>query len=158
MKRYIQYSIYIVLALSIIPSCDTTTHYGDKELEIKYSRKIDPFLDTIFNIRYPNYRSNEIVREKALKNMIKVIDSLAPKGYLDDIPLKILKVQKNPHGKGALVHFYSHNKTETELLSDKVQFDLIGLMDEKLGESINENKSYYVKEKNINALMKRKFF
>lgn len=127
-------------------------------MEVKISRKIDPYLDTIFNIRYSNYRTNEIIREKALKNMIKVIDSLAPKGYLDDIPMKILRIQRNPYGKGALVHFYSDNKSEIELISDNVQFDLIGFMDEKMGESINEKSTYFVKSKKYKRLTETEVF
>lgn len=133
-------------------SCDTTTKTNVKEPEKKQGRKIDPSLDTLFKVKYANYETNEIARQKALKDLVKIVDSIAPLGYLEDFPLKVFRVQPNPHGKGAIVQFYTDENLSPDLLSDRVGFDIIGLMDEKLAQTINENKMYFIKGKKYKHL------
>lgn len=110
-------------------------------------RNMDKYLEDIFISKYPNYMDNELVRDKATKELKKVVDSLYRKKYLEDIPLKVFKVRKNPHGKGAIVQFYADNKySEDNLLSNDLGFDIIAFMNEELASTLSENSEtkYYV--------------
>ncbi len=153
-----QLLIAIITLTTIISSCDTPNKSNNKEPEKKQVRKLDPLLDTIFKVKYPNYETNEIVRKNALKDLTKIADSIAPLGYLEDIPLKVFRVQSNPHGKGAIVQFYTDRNLSSNILSDRLQFDIIGLMDEKLAQNINENKIYFIKAKKYKRLTETEVF
>jgi len=81
-------------------------------------------------------------------------------GYFDDIPLKVFRMGKNPHGKGALVHFYTDNY-DTKIpnrLSDKFNFDIIGFMNEDIAKTINEDEKYYVYGKKFKRLSEDEVF
>jgi hypothetical protein len=109
-------------------------------------RKLDPILNKIFKTDYANFRDNELVRGNALKQLNKAIDSILPLNYLTDFRFKVWRVGKNPHGKGALVQFYTDDlyTNDTASLSNFVRFDVFGLMDENLGATINEKGIYKV--------------
>lgn len=129
-----------------------------KEESIKIpKRKLDPFLEEIFIKKFPNFKENDLVKEKALDQLNKKIDSLYPLKYLEDIPLKIFKIQKNKNGKGAIVQFYADNKDETNnILTSDVGFDVIGLMDEKLASTLSANniQTYYIRGHNYKRMDK----
>lgn len=127
-----------------------------KKTEVVESRKIDPILSEIFEKDFSTYKENTLIKERALKELIKQIDSLAPLNYLEDIPLEVFRIQKNPHGKGAIVQFTTDNfgRNKTKILSNQLEFDLIGLMSEELASTINEKKKYLIRGKNYKRLNK----
>jgi hypothetical protein len=142
--------ILLLLILGIITiSCNQT-----KKAEIVETRKIDPILSEIFEKDFSTYKENTLIKEKALKELIKKIDSLAPLNYLEDIPLEVFRVQKNPHGKGAIVQFTTDNfdRDKTKTLSNQLEYDLIVLMSEELASTINEKRKYLVRGKNYKRL------
>jgi len=117
-------------------------------------RRIDPLLENIFITKYPTYASNEIVRGNALKDLLHLADSIAPLNYFSEFPLQVLKIQKNPHGKGALVQWYTNKSylDKSKLLSDKFNFDLMGFMSESEAAKLNDNARYYVFAHNFRRL------
>ena len=112
------------------------------EEETVARRRIDPLLDSLV-AKYPNYDENELVREKMAQELDAIIDTAYNKGYLDDIPFQILSIEKNTDGHGVMVEFYSDNFDHTRsLLSDKLAFDVLGLMSEELAATLEDKKSY----------------
>jgi hypothetical protein len=152
MKK-IKYSFYLLLFLFGCNDFNQNTNLSDLK---NSQRKIDLELDRIFNQKYPNYQINELVKSNALIEFQNTIDSLVPNHILEDIPLQILKVQKNPNGSGAIVHFYARNfnTSEPKLLSDNVTFDLIGFTSEQIASSLNEKKQYFAFGHNHKRLSK----
>lgn len=117
--------------------------------------KIDKTLTELFKKKFANYEENELIKEKALKEFEKKMDSLIPLNYIDDIPVKLFYVKKNEHGKGALAFFYTDDlKIEYTRISDKLRFNLIAFVEENKADSLIQNSSYYVKGKNYKLLSK----
>lgn len=159
MKKLTLFFVICILFVACIPNSQKNT--TDVKIEEKRAaipeREIEPFLNKIFINEYPNYQSNELVKDKALSELMLNIDSLAPLKYLEEIPLKIFRIQKNPHGKGAIVQFYSDNSGAAPL-SDRLGFDVIGLMSEDIASSLNENSKYLIFGKKYNRLNETKTY
>jgi hypothetical protein len=150
--------IILTLALFTIISCNNPNQ-KNKETDNIETRKIDPILDALTK-KYANYTDNTIVRENATKELGEKIDSLLNLNYLDDIPLKVFKMEKNPHKKGALVQFYTlnHDSNRPNRLSDRLNFDIIGFMDEKLASTLKEDGTYFIYGKKLKRLSKTEVF
>lgn len=152
---------YLVFIFSILTvfSCNNPNGNIQKNLNDD-TRKVDPFLNSLVK-KHPNYTNNAIVRDEATKELNKKVDSLIQRGFLTDIPLKIFNIQKNPHGKGAIVQFYTDNMLNSnnfDRLSDRFNFDIIGLMDQKLASTLNENEVYFVYGKKMKRLSETETF
>ena len=151
---------YIILTITLLTffSCNNTNQ-KEKESEKIEKRKIDPILDAITK-EFPNYTENTIVRENATKELSKKIDSVLNLGYLNDIPLKVFRMGKNPHGKGALVQFQTdnYNSDKPDKLSDRLNFDIIGFMDEKLASTLKEDGTYFIYGKKLKRLSETEVF
>jgi len=148
----------VVCFLLFLFSCDNPQLNQSNIPKIQI-RKVDPILQLIEK-KFSNYKENEIVRENAAHELGHKIDSILPLNYLNDIPLKVLRIGKNPHGKGALVQFYTDNydNNHPTILSDRLNFDIIGFMDEKLATLLNEHGKYYVYGKKMKRLSKTETF
>lgn len=150
----------LTLLIFALLACNTGNKFKNdpiNESKNKNSpRKIDLELNRIFVQKYPNYQTNELVKSNAIIEFQNTIDSLVPIHILEDIPLQILKVQKNPNGSGAIVHFYAKNfnTSEPKLLSDNVTFDLIGFTSEQIASTLNEKKQYFAFGHNHKRLSK----
>jgi len=159
MKKITLLFTICILFVACVPNSQNST--TDTKIQEKQNvildRKIEPFLNKIFIDKYPNYQNNELVKDKAIKELMLKIDSLAPLKCLEEIPLKIFKIQKNPHGNGAIVQFYSDNSGAAPL-SDRLGFDVIGLMSDDLASSLNENSGYLIFGKKYNRLNETKTY
>ena len=135
---------FTIASIFLIASC--VNNIQAINLTKTETKKLDTLLDKIFRKDFPNFKDNQIVRENALFALTKAIDSVLALGYLNDLPLKVFRVSKNPHGKGALVQFYTddYSNDDTTSLANSVRFDIIGFMDETLAASINEKSSYFL--------------
>lgn len=110
-------------------------------------RKTEKVLKQIFQKDYPNYLTNDLVKEKALKSLVSKMDSVVKHNGLEEVLLKVSNVTKNPNGKGAIVLFYSIEKEhEDRSFSGKLNFNIIGLMSEKLASRINDHNVYRIKK------------
>jgi len=151
---------YLFQAMILVTylSCNNPQKQPVENVKID-TRKIEPILDSLIN-KYPNYTDNSIVRENATKELDKKIDSLLNMGYLSDIPLKVFRIGKKPHKKGALVQFYTYNYNfnRPSILSDRLNFDLIGYMDETLASTLKEEGTYYIYGKNFKRLNEKEVF
>lgn len=145
--KYYWLATFCILAMA----CVSESKPEEKKLE---KRKTDHLLEEVFNSKYSNYKDNQLVREQAAKELDKRIDSIIVLGGLDDVPLKIFTLRKNPYGKGALVHFYTdnHGHNNSDLLSNRVDFDLLGFMDESLAATLNDKGTYLVYAKKYKRL------
>lgn len=122
MKRF----FFIGVISFILFSCNENGIIAEEKVNSISKRKVDIYLDSIFLEKYSNYTKNELVRDEATKELSKKIDSLIKLNVLNDIPLKVWKISKNPHGKGALVHLYAHNySSDSKMLSDRLGYDMI---------------------------------
>lgn len=122
-------------------------------------RKIDTLLEAVIN-KFPNYKENPIVREKATRELDRKIDSVLSLGYLNDIPLKVFRMGKNPVGDGALVQFRTdnYNYEKEELLSDRLNFGILGFVDIKLASELKEDGSYIIYARKLKRLDEREVF
>lgn len=132
-------------------SCNNTQQKS--KTEKAEFRKIDPILESIIK-KYPNYAENTIVRDDASKELDRKIDSILNLDYFNDIPLKVFRIGNNPHGKGALIQFYTDNYDyeKPNILSNKFNFDIIGFMDKDLASTLKEDGKYYVYGKKLKRL------
>lgn len=146
------------LFLLIIISLSSCNQQQKEKVEVE-KRKIEPILESVIK-KYPNYTDNTLVRENATKELDKKIDSVLTLGYLNDIPLKVFRIGKNPHGKGALIQFHTDNydSDKPDILSNRLNFDIIGFMNEKLASTLKEDGTYYIYGKNLKRLSKTEVF
>ena len=153
MKHFL--TLLIVIGLF---SCNDQQQNDSIKSKIE-KRKLDPILEGIIKT-YPNYTDNQIVRENASKLLDKKMDSILSSGILNDIPLRVFRIGKNPHGKGALVQFYTDNyvSDKPELLSNRLNFDIIGFMDESLASTLKDHGTYYVYGKKMKRLNETEVF
>jgi len=151
-------NLIILCFLSLLFACDVPQATQLNTVQIRL-RKIDPILNQLEK-KFPNYKDNQIVRDNAAEYLQHKIDSVLPLGYLNDIPLKIFRLGKNPHGKGALVQFYAknYNSDQPTRLSDRLNFDIIGFMDDKLAATLKENGEYFVYGKKFKRLTETETF
>ena len=147
-----KHSIYLFLTiLCVATSCDTNK--AVKEQPAVETKKLDPVLNQIFKKNFPTFENNQLVSDNALTALNKAVDSVLSMNYLADFPLKVLRVSKNPHGKGALVQFYTDDTSDADsVLSNRVRFDIIGFMEESLAATIDENGKYFIRGHNYNRL------
>ena len=140
----------LVLTFGIV-ACNQSRQNSEAKVKL---RKIDPVLTDIFQNKYANYKENALIKDKALAELTLKIDSLAPLHYFEDIPLKILKIKKNPYGIGALVQFYTDNLQfdKSINLSNNLQFDILGFMSEELATKLKDNKKYFIFGKKYDRL------
>lgn len=142
-------------------SCHTegSDQQPDNSNDVINVRKIDPILNEIFINKYPNFKENSIVRDQANLELTHQIDSLVHLGYLDDIPLKVLRIQDLEDESGVLVQFYASNKhSGNELLSSSLEFEIFGLMSREKASTINESLKYKVSAKNFKRLTNEEAF
>lgn len=151
--------IYIFLVLlGLLSSCNESKKAENKGENI-VKRKTDLILENLEK-KYPNYIENQIVRENMQNELDKKIDSVYKLNFLDDIPVKIFRMGKNPHGNGALIQFHTDNfnSDNRSLLSDRLNFDIIGFMDEKKASKLKENGTYLVSGKMLKRLNETEVF
>lgn len=150
--------ILLMLGLFAITSCENVSQKNKESSKVE-SRKIDPILDALIRA-YPNYKDNSVVRELATDALDKRIDSILNLNYLDDIPLKVFRMGKNPHGKGALVQFHTDNYDieRPNRLSDRLNFDIVGFMDEDLATTLRDDGVYYIYGRNFKRLSEAEVF
>ncbi len=151
------YSSCIVMVCLLFVSCgpvDSRTEKKTEVIEKPVFRKMGATVQDIFFVKHTNVATNDLVKEKALKEFMHQVDSLVPLHYLEDIPLKVFAVQKNPHGKGALVQFYTDNELNRDGYpnTNLLGFDIIGFMSEELASTIDDTKKYYVYAHNYKRL------
>lgn len=141
-----------LLSFGILSSCNQSTKTENQEHKI-VKRKSEKLLENLEK-KYPNYKENQIVRDNMQKELDKKIDSLYKLNFLDDIPVKVLSIEKNPHGKGAIIQFYTDNfdTDNRDLLSNRLNFDIIGFMDEQKASQIKEDGIYLVSGKMLKRL------
>lgn len=151
--------IHLGLLCFILFSCNENGLINEQKVDSINKRKVDVYLDYILKDKYSNYSKNELVRDKATKELNKKFDSLIKVNVLNDIPLKVWKISKNPHGKGALVHLYADNySSESKMLSDRLGYDVIGFMDVQKATKLLDSKKYYVTGNKFNRLNETEAF
>lgn len=140
----------LVLFIVIFSKCNNS----NTNPELKNQRKMDSILYELFVNKYPNYENNELVRTNAAFDLQLATDTLAHLHYLEDIPLKVLKVSMLPTGTGAIAHFYADNQAHgrKDNLSSRLQFDIIGFMDIEEASEILESNKYLVYGKNYDRM------
>ncbi|MDZ4823886.1 MAG: hypothetical protein SH856_10545 [Flavobacteriales bacterium] len=146
----------LLLALICLFSCNNQQQTEKAKVD---NRKIDPILESVIE-KYPHYADNPRDRENATKELDKKIDSVLNQGFLNDIPLKVYKSGKNPNGEGALIQFHTDNydSNKPELLSNRLNFDIIGFVDEELASTLIKDGTYYVYGKNLKRLNETEVF
>lgn len=151
MKKLLFVSL-IFITSSILINCKDNSDKEKIEI-VKNDRKSDKILLNLIE-KYSNYQSNNLVKEEMQKELDSKIDSIYKLNFLEDIPMKILRIGKNPHGKGALVHFFTDNddKSEHKNISNKLKYDIIGFMKEDMASKINQDSTYYVSGKMLKRL------
>ena len=147
---------FTLILLIGLASCNNPQKKESVTIE---KRKIDPILESITK-KYSNFTENAIVREDATKELDKKIDSVLNLNFLTDIPVKVFRMGNNPHGKGALIQFHTDNYDveKPEVLSDRLNFDIIGFMEKILASTLKEDGVYYVYGKKLKRLNKTEVF
>ena len=139
--------LYLSILISIA-SCNESQQTQTVFIKPKNDdRNIDKCLTEIFITKYPTFAENELVRQKAFLKFNKKIDSISKINKLEDIPLNIYSISKNPHGKGAIVQFYANEINPTnKSLPIKIIYNVFGLMSEKLASTLSEtaDRTYFI--------------
>ena len=153
-----KYSFIILIFFGILTSCSQSKKAENIESKI-IKRKIDLLLENLEK-KYPNYKENQIVRDNMQNELDKKIDSVYKLNFLDDIPVKVYSMGKNPHGKGALIQFHTDNfdTDNRDLLSDRLNFDIIGFMTEEKASQLKEDGTYLISGKMLKRLNKTEVF
>jgi hypothetical protein len=148
----------LLISFGILTSCNQSTKTENQEQKI-IKRKTDKILERLEK-KYPNYKENQIVRENMQKELDKKIDSIYKLNFLDDIPVKVFRMGKNPHGKGALIQFHTDNfdSDNRNLLSDRLNFDIVGFMDEEKASQLKEDGTYLISGKMLKRLTETEVF
>lgn len=150
--------LLIFATMMALVSCE------NKQAEVKKERKISDLDSTIiktFVTDYPEYKSNDLILEKASKSLNKTLDSLAKEKHLEQIPLSVFSIGKNPHGKGAIVMFYTNKHDVSDhnnFFVANLGFDIIGLMDENLAMTVNKDNKYYISGKKYKRLNEKETY
>jgi hypothetical protein len=154
MKKCINSSYTLILFIFSF-GCHQNTQNQKKEqnVQIIVPNKIDEVFGEVFMEEYPTFQENNLTKELALESVLEKFDSLKNKGLLNDFPLKIWYVMKNPYGEGALIHLHTFS-TSNKLLSDKTNFDLVAFISEEEASKVKEGEFYYVYGKNFNRIDK----
>ena len=156
MKKYIN-SNYTVILFIFFSSCYQNTQNGnqkkEEDVQIIIPKKIDQVFGEVFMEEYPTFQENNFSKELALESVLEKFDSLRNKGLLNDIPLKIWYVMKNPYGPGAWIHLHTFSASNKSL-SDKTNFDLVAFISEEEASKVKEGDFYYVYGKNFNRIDK----
>jgi len=123
--------------------------YFEQKVEPKATkRNSDEVLDEVLMKKFPNYETNSIVREQAQSELKRKTDSLLEEEFLDDIPLSIKSMSNPEKFDAAIVHFFTDNidlsVENPKLLSNRLNFEIIGLVDKKLVKTLQDNKKYRV--------------
>lgn len=139
-------------------SCNQFSKTDNQEQKI-VKRKTDKILEGLEK-KYPNYKENQIVRKNMQKELDKKIDSIYKLNFLEDIPVKVFKIRENPHGKGALIQFHTDNfdSDNSNLLSDRLNFDIIGFMDKEKASQLKEDETYLISGKMLKRLTETEVF
>ena len=93
---------------------------------------------------------NSLVREEISIKIDKSLDSLFNSIKISNLDYQLLYVKKNPHGKGALVHFYYDGQYE----NIGIGYDILGFMSEELAKKIIKDEKYFLYFKNLKRLDK----
>lgn len=142
----------IVLVFVLVISCEQKS-VNEAPAVIIEPKAIDSILEKVFLNDFPSYGENTLARELALESLLAKVDSTMPLGYFNDIPMKVWYVKKNPFGEGAMIHFFTTNEQNSkDLLSSRLNFDLVGFFDEKKASTIKENETYFIRGKNFNRI------
>lgn len=153
-----KHTFIILIFFSILISCNQSKKSEKTESKL-IKRKTDLLLENLEK-KYPNYKENQIVRDNMKNELDKKIDSVYKLNFLDDIPVKVFRMGKNPHGKGALIQFHTDNfdTDNRELLSDRLNFDIIGFMTEEKASQLKEDGTYLISGKMLKRLNKTEVF
>ena len=113
-------------------------------------KRVEVVLQKIFVKDYPLYAHNGLIQEKAVKSFVRQLDSLVSLHGLEDIPLKVQSIDKNPNGKGAIVQFYSdpYAPSSPSNLAGCLGVGFIGLMSEELASRLTTNSTVLVRGHN----------
>ncbi|MFD0701772.1 hypothetical protein [Myroides pelagicus] len=151
--------------LTLIPLAFLIFSCQEKEIKKENYRKIDTLLNIVFKDSFPNFIDNELNRNNALKLLERKKDSVIENNVLDDMPLEVFRVFKNPAGDGAIVHLVKKPTTEhydfyqqrDTILSDFITFDLLVGMPENKASELTKGQMFLVKNKkhpiDINAIV-----
>jgi len=132
-------TLLLLSLLTLFASCQ------EEKKDTIQLKKIDQELYKLVK-KYPNYAENTLSAQKLLQSLTTKVDSLAPNNLFDDLPLTVLRVKKNPHGKGNMIilHTPPHGYNDT-LLSSLVNLNYIALIDDdNKALSITEGKNYKI--------------
>ena len=138
-------SIYILSFLTLLfSSCVNSSYNKQEEQNAKSKLPIVGFVEE-FVASHPNFDNNDITREQAdadfLQSFTEVSDSI---NLLQNIPVKLCAINQNSKGQ-VIAQFRSWIKpTNFEFPNpvNEVNFDVIGRIDPKYVDSLNEE-SYY---------------
>lgn len=138
--------LLLIAFLSVFWMSCTESEENQNKVVVMSERKMDSVLGQIFLQKYPNFKSNDLVKEKALEELLSKVDSLAPLYYLEDLPLEIWNIGKNPNGEGAIVQFYKKGSYENtkQGQSEHLGFEIICFMSEELASTLNSKEKYYI--------------
>lgn len=141
--------------LTLIPLAFLIFSCQEKEVTKEEYRKIDPLLNIAFKDSFSNFIGNDLVFNNAFKFLESKKDSIIENNILDDMPLEIFKVFKNPKAEGAIIHFIKHpttkyynfNQRRDTIFSDFVTFDLLAAIPENQAKDLSKGQMFYVKSK-----------
>jgi opacity protein-like surface antigen len=133
MKSIVLLLALLVCFVNIFSSCEKPKKHIPKVIQL------DSLANAIVS-KHPNYLQNEIVFDQFSKELEeKVLQNITDYNYIDDFDLSIFTSEKNRHGKGYLIHFYTKNENN----GFNFNYDVIFMTEnDTLAKSFNHNQTY----------------
>lgn len=132
--------VFIIAIIVVVNKSNKSESNQINSREIKLDKIKNDLED-----KYSNYSSNHMIKDDMTKELEVKIDSVYKLGYLNDVPMKVRMIERNPHGKGALIQFHSDNFRG-------FNFDIIGFTDADKAALLHESEKYILSGKILERL------
>jgi hypothetical protein len=127
----------LLLFIALFTSCENQVVTEKSDVKLT---KLEAFCDS-FTHKFPSWKQNDILNERANKNLKDTVPSLISAGILSDFPLKLKSIRKFSSDKYA-----AHLSTDYTLqLKYDVTFDVIAILTENETMNLKTDSLYSVK-------------
>jgi hypothetical protein len=134
------FTIFILIFTLI--SCNQTR---DNKVVYKVY-KFDTLINEIKE-KYPNYGSNDYVKEKASVYLDKKIDSILKLGYLEEITYSVFDIKSSKNVKGGVVQFINETGYKDGKNLRLLKYEVICVATDSLVSIIDKTKKYKISGK-----------
>jgi hypothetical protein len=142
--KYVLGLIFIILFYS----CNDKSNNIKMHKDVKFDSLIKEIKD-----KYPNYSTNDFVKEKANKYLDnKIATEFFSFGYLDEINYEVFSINSNPNVKGGVIQLIPNVEKQFGKYLHLLKYEIICVASDSLTTTIDKNKKYLIKGKPLMRL------